>query len=203
MLITNFILYFYAKIICIFYSCSPINGYEPNYESKKWNDKYIERSHNCYSYALDDINLNLANICEYDYCKGINSQPGHYCKSKYNLNTCFQLEKRILCDNPLIKKTTFEDKCPKFYYKIGLSIQENMLYHFYRQNIYGLWDHKDGGTKVSIYDADNNYITNPKLSNRNFGKYKNYNIWCNYYCVPYNGFIKTNMSRIKGNKLLY
>lgn len=195
--------YFHSLILCSLYKCSPITGYEPSYEYNKWNNIYVKRSHNCYSYALNDINIKLVNLCEYEYCKNVNSQPGHYCRSNLNTNTCFQLDKRIICDNPLIKKTTFEDKCPKYYYKIGLSIQENMLYHFYRQNNFGLWDHKDGGTKVSMYDADNNFITNPELSNRNYSKYKNYNIWCNYYCVPYNEYIQTNMSRIKEGNLLY
>ena len=163
----------------------------------------IRYSHNCYAYALNDINNDLLDICENKFCRGVNPQPGHYCNSNFIVNTCYQLKARMLCDNPYIYEIDFDTKCKKKYYKIGLASQTNMLYHFYRQNSYGLWDHKDGGMKTSMYDSNNLVIINPELSNRNYDKYRNYNIWCGFFCVPINSHIKTNMSRIHKKNLLY
>ena len=202
---TRFILFkIYTNYACLYYQCSPITGSEPIYQPKKWNDDiYIKYSHNCYAYALNDINLQLKHQCQYKKCKYINPQPGHFCKSKFKMNTCFQLNKKIQCDNPLIKIINFTEKCPSNYYKIGLATNLNAGYHFYRQNTYGLWDHKDGGNKVNKYDASHKIIFNPELANRNYNKNQNYENWCSFYCVPKNEYKKTNMSRLKENQLLY
>lgn len=194
----------YIKLLCVYHNCSPITGSEPKYQPYKWNnDMYIRYSHNCYAYALDDINMNLRKICEYKTCKRVNPQPGHYSKSQYKKHTCFQLNQNIKRDNPLIKNINFGKKCPKNYYKIGLATNINSYYHFYRQNKYGLWDHKDGGNKVNQYDASNKLIFNPKIADRNYDKIRNYKTWCNFYCVPKNEYKKTNMSRLRDNNLLY
>ena len=57
---------------------SPLTGYEPTYEPKKWNDNpNIKRSHNCYSYMLNNQSRCLENLCKKGNCKYINPQPGH------------------------------------------------------------------------------------------------------------------------------
>ena len=200
----SIITYYYYQSYCYLNSCSPISGYEPLYQPKKWN-KYPEHYlFNCLAYALNNYNTGLINICKNkDICKNVNPQPGHYCGIENKLYSCSNTESKLLCDNPGIIKSDFETKCPDNYYKIGLSTQTDGAYHFYRQNTYGLWDHKDGGHKVNFYDSENKVIINPELSKRQFSKYRNYDNWCGYYCVPNNDFIKTNISRIYDNKLLY
>ena len=44
----------------------------PNWKPELWNVNIpdnIKDYTNCYSYALNDINLDLVNICKFDYCK--------------------------------------------------------------------------------------------------------------------------------------
>ena len=196
--------YLYYSSYCLFRKCSPTTGYEPFYEPHKWNSDFdIKYSHNCYAYALNDINKNLQNICRNKFCKHVNPQPGHYCKSNLNHNTCYQVKLKLKCDNPYIIDSDFSTRCPKYYYKIGLTTQQNLIYHFYRQNSYGLWDHKDGGLRTNFYDSDEQVIVNPELSKKSFSKYRNYDIWCGYFCAPHNDFIRTNISRLRNSKRLY
>lgn len=183
------------------FSKCPTNGFEPNYEPDKWNNNnYIQGSHNCYAYSLNDIcpDLTQAYKNNKDDRNWMNPQPGHYCgmtkKVNYDETTCDKLKERILCDNPFIIETDCETVCPDKYYKIGLAVSPKTTYHFYRQNKDGTWSHKDGGREVTKLDASNNIITNPELSNRDFG-YANYTNWCGYYCVPNDENIKTKYAR--------
>ena len=55
------------------------------YEPDKWNSNInLTKSHNCYSYFLDDINNDLIHVYKQNYGnneiqKSLNPQPGHYC----------------------------------------------------------------------------------------------------------------------------
>lgn len=177
---------------------SPTTGDEPIYDPSLWNENnLIKDSHNCYAYALNDINYDLAKLCK-KKCKYINPQPGHYCgmtkRVNYKETTCDKFDKRIKCDNPNILDSTFETKCPNGYYKIGLSVQPGKIYHFYRQGQNGYWDHKDGGKEATNLDASGNVISNPEKADRNYGKI-NFHKWCKYYCVPSNHHGNTYYAR--------
>ena len=178
----------------------PTSGHEPKYDPEKWNlNNDIEYSHNCYAYALDDINESLKNDCiDNDECDDLKPQPGYVCNKKFKSNNyCKNVENKMLCDNPSIYKINNKNHpCIKNYYKIGLatSIKPNKDYHFYRQDKDSFWSHKPGGTEVISYDASYNIIEDPEISNRDYvqdgGNY-NYNDWCGFYCVPSNDYFDT------------
>ena len=177
---------------------SPLTGYEPKYEPKKWNDNpNIKRSHNCYSYMLNNQNRCLEDLCKKGNCKYINPQPGHQSGMTLFVDTkkttCDKLEMRMMSDNPHMEKSELKTKCKNGFYKTGLSVDPQKQYHFYRQDSNGYWSHKDGGKPVTNLDASNNLILDPEQSNRDYSKY-NYKDWCGYYCVPNQN---TNMSRRK------
>ena len=205
LLFTGYVLLSIAsnEYVCLYNKCSPKSGYEPFERKILWNEKYIRISHNCYAFALNNINLNLKNICKNKFCRGVFPQPGHFCNSSLKLQTCFQLKKRIVCDNPNIYEIDFKTKCKRNFYKIGFATNNNSYYHFYRQNRNGLWLHKDASRKISKYDASKNLIINPRLADRNYDKIRNYVDWCSFMCVPSNDFIKTNMTRLKNGNPLY
>ena len=178
---------------------SPINGYEPLYEPLKWNNNInIKKSHNCYSYMLNDISHKLSNICKKGNCKYINSQPGHYSNMTKKVNTkdtnCKGLLNRVKSDNPKIYDIDFKEKCKEEYYKGALSVTPQKSYHFYRQDNTGYWSGKDGSRKATNLDASNKLIIDPKKADRKY-KHSNFNEFCGYFCVPNNKLYKTNMGR--------
>lgn len=185
----------------------------PKYNTKKWSNPIVEGSHNCYVYALDDINNYTKNRCKKTCkknkscktkdreCSKYKPQPGKYAflnNTRSSINktyTCEALKKAILDDNPFIKEIKFNERCKKGYYKIALVVEPNNTYHFYRLDRRGKWSHKPGTEPVTDKDASNNYIYAPHLADRNYNKYGlggiNYNRFCYYFSVPNNTTIKT------------
>ena len=180
------------------------------YEPDIWNNNQILRdSHNCYSYMLNDINNDLINIYkneDKEDRKILNPQPGHYCGMtkivNYKETTCEGLIDRVLCDNPNVKYMGKDNNfvCEKNYYKGALAVEKEHQYHFYRQDNYMYWSHKDGGGYATNLDDSKNIIIDPKESNR--GKYDDF---CGYFCIPENYFQDTNMARnsYRDDKLWY
>ena len=166
------------------------NKYAPKYNQKKWTrNKYIQRSHNCYSYFLNKIDKKVTNACKKTLKKSgkcLLPQPGLTGKYKHNPKrslTCKALHRRIKTDNKKVFKTTIKKKCPKHYYKGALAVDPKKTYHFYRQDRSGMWSHKDGPKKPTKYDKAGKKIKDPKKSNRNY-KTDKYPKFCNYYCIP-------------------
>jgi hypothetical protein len=94
---------------------------------------------------------------------------------------------RILGDNPNIKMTTFEAKCPPRTSKIALVVDESDDYHFLRQDKGKFWSQKSGARPVTNLDASNHRIWDPALCDLNFSNHEgvlNYDIFCGYMCVP-------------------
>ena len=183
-------------------SCSPTSGYEPIFDPGAWNNNnFIEDSHNCYAYALNDINDDLAKLCEHGECRYINPQPGHYCgmtkRVNYENTTCEKLDERAKCDNPHMLDSTFDSTCPEGYYKIGLTVNPGKTYHWYRQGKNGYWDHKDGGREANNIDASGNLIIDPQYANRDYTNQdgSNYTEWCKFYCIPSNEHDHTYYAR--------
>tara|TARA_B100000900_G_scaffold279938_1_gene239488 strand:- start:145 stop:723 length:579 start_codon:yes stop_codon:yes gene_type:complete len=174
--------------------------YQPKYNPDKWNkNDNLRRSHNCYSYFLNDISEELIDIFEGESNQNqkiLNPQPGHYCGMTKYVNiedtTCESINKRVLCDNPDIFIISDHEECPKNYYKGGLRVNEKDMYHFYRQDNDGTWSHKDGGRNATNKDQYGNIIKD--IKEMETSKYKTF---CNYYCVPNNSYKKTNMGRNK------
>jgi hypothetical protein len=195
-----------------------VNGYEHSYDPKKWNHPYVEGSHNCYTYFLNNQIKAVKERCDelcnkhgsgcpkkIEQCSNLKPQPGHYNNllKKGNLDmgsnkyTCPLMESRITGDNELIKKVKFNQKCPKYYYKGAMVVDPGHTYHFYRQNQDGTWSHKPGTLPVTNKDAGDKVIYVPHNADRNYNKGNtkdgiNYVDFCGYYCVPNNKYLNTH-----------
>ena len=108
------------------------------------------------------------------------------------------MNKRMMADNPLIRKTSKRGRCGRGYYKGAMVMdphpKPDIDYHFYRQDRSGLWSHKDGWGPATNKDARGKVIEDPADASRDYrknkgkgkgkGKGKNYTQVCGYYCVP-------------------
>lgn len=192
------------------------NGFEEDYNPTKWDHPYVEGSHNCYSYFLDDIQQVLITKCkksckkEYadcprktKICGQKKPQPGHFnhLMRKGSLGSfkrdyrCPKMEEKIIKDNPNLKKTSFFEKCPTNHYKGSMVVHKDKTFHFYKQNKNGLWSHKPGTMAVTNIDASEKKIYFPHFSNRDYSNKPNkinYKDFCGYYCIPKNDFVSTN-----------
>ena len=194
-----------------------LSGYEPQNNKKEldyWKHPYIEGSHNCYSYFLNDRIPSVKEKChveclkknksgcpkKIDSCRSFIPQPGDFdlirkygdLKKKKRVYTCPNMEKKISSDNPTLFKVDFNQRCPKNYYKGSMVVDTNHTFHFYRQNSDGTWSHKPGTLPVTDKDANEKTIYIPHFSNRNYTEKGdkndedaiNYNDFCGYYCIP-------------------
>ena len=175
---------------------SPLSGAEPRYNPGLYNDDNAVRlSHNCYSYAMGVIDLDLVKRCRKSKgknCRTYFHQPGALGGDRYALNTverrtCPNVVKLMKSDVPNITDTTFHGQCPATTSKIALVVDKGEDYHFYRLDSDGKWSHKDGSNKVKRYDAQKQPIMNPGNAARDYtqqGSDINYEDVCGYYCVP-------------------
>jgi hypothetical protein len=148
---------------------SPLSGWEPKYDPKKYNKtRKIKDSHNCFAYAFDHIDVSNSPSCTEESCALPFHQPGRasgYPKwSKVKGKRCPDLMSRLFGDVKELKQTTFDKKCPKYTSKIALVVDEDEDYHFYRQDSNGYWSHKPGSTNVTNLDANGKRIYNPELA---------------------------------------
>ena len=171
---------------------SPMSGWEPAYEPKKWNKKIeVRETHNCFSYAM---NVNdpkqLAKCKGKKQCDAPFHQPGSAAGydgfSSDKPKTCPNMITRILGDNPNISMARFEQKCPNGTSKIALVVDESDDYHFLRQDKEKFWSQKSGARPVTNLDADGHEIWDPQLCNLDYTRegVLNYNYFCGYMCVP-------------------
>jgi hypothetical protein len=103
--------------------------------------------------------------------------------------TCPNMVARLFGDNPILKMSTFEARCPAATSKIALVVDESDDYHFLRQDSSGYWSQKSGARKVTNLDAGDHKIWDPRLCDLDFRKKGgdlNYDIFCGYLCVPRN-----------------
>lgn len=186
------------------------NGYEPEYEPTKWNnDNYVNGSHNCYSYFLNEnpsqaLTIKCQEICEDDKdcpdstneCQDLIPQPGDSSLIEINGSpdmktrkyTCPTMIKKLKADNPDIKHINFTMKCPSNYYKGAMVVDYLNTFHFYRLNGDGRWSHKPGITEVKTIDALGKEIVIPHFAARNYKRdgnsHINYTDFCGYFCIP-------------------
>lgn len=93
----------------------------------------------------------------------------------------------MLGDNPSIRPTTFEEKCPPMTSKIFLVVDEDEDYHFGLQNKGGWWSQKGGAKPVTNLDAGGHPIWDPSLADNNWTNEQgplNYDVFCGFFCVP-------------------
>ena len=187
---------------------SPKTGFEPPYEPNHWNrTKELRETHNCFAYAMNVNDPRQVRACRMNKnCNVPFHQPGsasgHPGFRTRKLKTCPDMIARLLGDNPSMKMTTFEKKCPPHTSKIALVVDPDEDYHFFRQDSNGLWSHKPGGTQVTNLDANNSMIYDPALASRNYhpeGSKLNYDTFCSYLCVPRDKpiYLKTGGSKKK------
>jgi hypothetical protein len=172
---------------------SPLSGYEPLYEPKRWNNKKeLRETHNCFAYAMNVHDPKQVRACRLvKNCNVPFHQPGsasgHPRFRTRKFKTCPDMVARLLGDNPSMKMTTFTGKCPPHTSKIALVVDPDEDYHFFRQDSNGLWSHKPGGTAVTNLDANDKLIYDPQIASRNYtesGSKLNYDTFCAYMCVP-------------------
>jgi len=196
------------------------SGYEPEFKPTAWSHPYIEGSHNCYSYFLDDKDEAIKEKCDelcikknkngcpkkISECGDLKPQPGDYfnlinysnLNEKKRIYQCPSMENNILSDNPSIFKTPFDKKCPKHFYKGAMVVDPDHTFHFYRQNPDATWSHKPGTLSVSKVDADKKTIYAPHFANRNYENDKHsdepiiYTDVCGYYCIPTSSYMNKN-----------
>ena len=173
---------------------SPLSGFEPKYEPKRWNLKRaLRETHNCFSYSMNINDPRQIQQCEdeSEECEAPFHQPGspsgyHHFSSK-KLKTCPNMLARLMGDNPDIRMTTFETRCPRDTSKIALVVDPKEDYHFLRQDSNMLWSHKAGARPVKNTDAAEHTIWDPQMAYLNYttgdGRL-NYSIFCAYLCVP-------------------
>lgn len=98
------------------------------FEPHKWNgNKYIQKSHNCYSYAFNNIEKELEEKCRKrkKSCRKIFRQPGDNHNIKFNQNyTCKNLYTALKKNHPNIIKLNSNRICPDGHRKIALSIKK-------------------------------------------------------------------------------
>lgn len=174
---------------------SPLSGYEPFFEPARWNEKKeLRETHNCFAYAMNVHDPKQVQACLQDpQCNVPFHQPGsasgHPRFSSQRLKTCPNMVARLLGDNPAMKLTKFQDKCPAGTSKIALVVDPDEDYHFYRQDKGGMWSHKPGGMPVTEFDSHGKKIYDPALCGRNYDSPSsklNYDVFCSYMCVPRN-----------------
>ncbi len=200
-----------------------LSGSEVEYNPKAWKDPYIEGSHNCYAYFLDNrkdsIRIKCKEICltnnkqnancpkDNSECQTLIPQPGDYylmnkygnLKKKERVYTCPNMNEKILSDNPEIKPVKLMDKCPANHYKGAMVVDRGNTFHFYRQNPDASWSHKPGILPVTNIDASGKKIYVPHFADRNYSNVPRenpikYNDFCGYYCIPRNNFTATNLA---------
>jgi hypothetical protein len=169
---------------------SPLSGSEPEFNPDLYNKhKGVKEALNCFAYAFDY--RRLPKDCTKDGCSVPFPQPGRasgYPKwSEVNGKRCPDLLARLFGDVPDLKMGSFQEKCPKNYSKIGLVVDEDEDYHFYRQDSNGYWSHKPGATNVTHIDGTGRPIYDPQLASRYYpDSGLNYDEFCSYLCIPKN-----------------
>ena len=182
--------------------CEPFynqNSCQPKFESNEWNKQYVQASHNCYSYSMNQIEQDRVDKCvtHVDNNRSCGqrgpSRPG---RDVYTLPQ----GKNITCDSitlgvkndvqgaEVLKDDNME--CPEDKYKVALFIDDaNKSYHFLRKdkcnNPSGLWSHKNVTGPATQQDVDGNLIYNPEDANLRYS-WVNYDQMCNYLCIPDN-----------------
>lgn len=172
----------------------PLSGAELKYDPGRWNDdKFVRRSHNCFSYAMDRLQPDSVRECKrrlsdekLTSCRSIWPQPNVPEALKGNRADRFQcniMTRELLQQLPEWQVGDRYLPCPEGQYKVALALATGSNYHFYRQDGGdGLWSHKDGGMPAMRTDASGEKIQDPATADR---KYSNihYDSFCGYFCV--------------------
>ena len=129
---------------------------------------------------------NETNDCNVGFHQpGYASGYGHF--SEKHTKGCIDMVSRLWGDNPDVKASRFEDKCPYKTSKIALIVDPKRDYHFLRQDSDGYWSHKPGAMDATDLDASGRPIIRPDRALFQYKSKKDpliYSKLCGYYCVP-------------------
>ena len=180
----------------------PMSGYEELYEEERWNDGeegLIQSTTNCYAYALnlqrcptDGVAFPLPNSAE-QHCL----QPGDLYRyivddswdTGYNLDAdTLAIVDNSSVDNNIAIDGFFEeigqyDVAPSGTYKVALVIDQGLDYHWYRQNLDGMWSHKLGTDPITNLDPLGDPIYDPLYAERYYTYGGNYTLFIGYFAV--------------------
>lgn len=153
---------------------APTSGAELPYDGYRWNARGIKNIHNCYDYALNNM----------DPMQDHKSQPGEsQGVDKYGNYQCESLEKRIYIDNPDMYSIGYEAQCNAGHRKIALYVSDTRDdYHFLRQDNDGTWSHKVGEYEARNTDFSGKKIIDPRFANLK-SSFRDYPELCGFYCV--------------------
>ena len=173
---------------------APLSGSEPPFDPKRYSKFEVQDSHNCFAYAFDYMDVPPPSECNKESCDVPFHQPGRKAGfpkwSKVKGKRCPDLVGRLKGDIPGLQLSSFEQACPKGFYKIAAVIDPKNDYHFYKQGdkktMKGYFTHKPGSTKVTAKDASDRPIYDPSLCDRDYTKksHLNYDRFCSFMCVP-------------------
>lgn len=132
-------------------------------------NKFIMLNNNCYNYAMNNFTNTYA-------------RPGRKSNFNYESILCSSIREAVLKDisinggyiiNPV-------DKCDMNKRKICLFIDDNIDFHFYRQDKNN-WSHKPGQLEVTNLDGNGKIIKDVMSANHIYGDI-NYK-FCSCFCV--------------------
>lgn len=165
-----------VKIRVSVYSILPTSGYEIEYEPELWNYQPVMEGTNCYAYAFNTQVYPNTNDLIY-------MQPG-FAHREFNIddiNDLIILWQPVNFENTINKvnqdainvEFTFVPiskyaKCAPGTYKVALVIDNDVDFHWYRQNPDGTWSHKLGNSAVTNLDASGNIIYDPELCDKDY-----------------------------------
>jgi len=156
-------------------SCAQCSlGDSPPYEPNVWNTAPIQKSTNCYAYAVDDPN---------GHPLGGKPQPGVKCGHPWKTVSCKDVTAASKCDGLIPAPNPPAPKAG--YYPVALVSAPGVDYHWYRLDNNGTWSHKPGHGTARNVDSSGKIITNPETADRS--GYPNYSDFCGYFYVPKGG----------------
>lgn len=149
------------------YSIAPI-------DVQWWNDKGDRQfCNNCYNYATN-------------YPNGSNAQPGWAGggASAAQALECDALVAAAESDGLLFAGAALSDStCDPGCSRVAL-VSSGFDFHWYREEVDGMWSHKPGQSEATRFDNSAQPITDPSKANRNGGHpFLNYTEFCGFLCV--------------------
>lgn len=171
----------------------PTTGAEIPYQPEVWNTPLVQRSHNCFSYALNMLESESVEKCalrqqkQQMSCRRIWPQPTvpkQYRKRRHDRFQCNIMDPLL---REQLQKVGFHavsrrDACPSGHYRVAFTVSSGDNYHWLRQDPDGYWSHKDGGMPTSRVDASGNAIVDPATADFKYANIE-YDAFCGYYCV--------------------
>ncbi|MCB0421080.1 MAG: hypothetical protein KDD61_08790 [Bdellovibrionales bacterium] len=138
----------------------------PSLNLDYWNSTgSVLSNNNCYNYATNRRTDSFA-------------QPGESAGKKYSDITCFDVKKAVQEDMGIEPVEAFAYRGKQDFTLIALVVGPGWDFHWYRRDDNGMWSHKPGATKATIYDKSGQVIVSPETANR--GSYKDF---CGYFVV--------------------